>query len=117
MANATLARRQRAWIEGELARADADECAYVLVCGHCPLWSVGEHGSTDLLVSWLNPLLIAHRVTAYAAGHDHTSDFFSADGVGYATLTNSFGKRPSILSNITDARMTAKCALLDSTLS
>ena len=34
---------------------------------------MAEHGSTDVLVKRLRPLLIQYNVTAYFCGHDHNT--------------------------------------------
>lgn len=59
-----------AWLDGALADA-ADACAAVVVVGHHPPYSGGEHGDAPELIARLVPLLEAHGVDAYFAGHDH----------------------------------------------
>jgi len=61
------------WINKTLSNSTAD---FILVCGHYPIWSVAEHGPTDVLVKKLRPMLVENQVTAYLAGHDHTLQFF-----------------------------------------
>jgi hypothetical protein len=46
----------------------------LLVAGHYPVVSMGEHGDTDELKSYLVPLLEKYRVNAYFNGHDHFSE-------------------------------------------
>jgi hypothetical protein len=46
---------------------------WILVAGHYPIFSTGEHGDTDELVEYLNPLLDKYKVHAYVCGHDHFS--------------------------------------------
>ena len=79
--NVTRANQHYSWIENMLANSDAD---YLFVVGHYPIYSVGEHGPTDLLVQYLNPLLFEYNVTAYISGHDHTFEYYLV----YANQTN-----------------------------
>jgi len=60
---------QYAWVEATLAESTAD---WLLVFGHYPIFSVGEHGDTPSLISRLLPLLERHHVDMYVSGHDHT---------------------------------------------
>lgn len=45
---------------------------YLFVAGHYPIHSVASHGPTHCLLERLDPMLRAHNVSAYFAGHDHT---------------------------------------------
>eukprot|EP01084_Bolivina_argentea_P178373 308334_1 len=78
--NKTAANEQYLWIENTLSKSTA---SYLFVVGHYPIWSVGEHGPTNLLVQNLNPMLIKYNVTAYISGHEHTFAYFKTDNIGY----------------------------------
>ncbi|XP_065913697.1 tartrate-resistant acid phosphatase type 5-like isoform X2 [Dysidea avara] len=60
---------QWTWIENTLAASIA---RWLFVLGHHPVWSIDNHGPTQVLVDCLRPLLIKYKVTAYFCGHDHT---------------------------------------------
>ena len=70
---AVTAEEQWAWIEDELKRSTAD---FLFVSGHYPVFSGCEHGSTDILLAKLKPMLEAYNVTAYISGHDHCAEHF-----------------------------------------
>jgi tartrate-resistant acid phosphatase type 5 len=55
-----LAEDEWNWIQNTLAQSTAD---WIIVSGHYPVWSVAEHGPTDLLVKRLRPLLIKYNVS------------------------------------------------------
>ncbi|NWX05741.1 PPA5 phosphatase, partial [Caloenas nicobarica] len=67
--DAAAAAAQLRWLRGRLAASRGDR--FVLLAGHYPLWSAGEHGPSSCLRRLLRPLLRRHRVTAYLSGHDH----------------------------------------------
>jgi hypothetical protein len=58
---------------------------WLLVAGHYPIFSEGEHGDTSALVHRLLPLLRQYRVHAYLNGHDHTLQHISWQGVEFFT--------------------------------
>lgn len=60
-----LAKTQYQWIEETLAASTA---SFIVVCGHYPIYSVAEHGSTSDLVKNLKPMLLKYNVTSYMSG-------------------------------------------------
>lgn len=73
------------WLNEVLASSTAD---WLLVAGHYPVYSGGEHGTTRSLVEQLKPLLERYRVDAYLAGHDHTAQHLYENGVNYYVMGN-----------------------------
>ena len=71
---------QAAWIESTLAASTAD---WLIVAGHYPVYSGGEHGNTDDLITNLEPLLSQYNVDLYLNGHDHALQFLKKDNVNY----------------------------------
>ena len=55
-------------IENELKMFSKQKIPYIIIAGHYPVWAVGEHGPTYLLVQKLRPLLFKYKVTAYFSG-------------------------------------------------
>lgn len=47
---------------------------WLIVVGHYPIFSRGEHGDISELKEYLLPLLIKYKVNAYICGHDHISE-------------------------------------------
>lgn len=62
------AREQMEWLQNELSTSTAD---YIVVGGHYPVWSIGNHGPTKQLLEELKPMFEKYRVTSYLCGHDH----------------------------------------------
>eukprot|EP00287_Rhodomonas_sp_CCMP768_P026371 CAMPEP_0202844016 /NCGR_PEP_ID=MMETSP1389-20130828/66107_1 /ASSEMBLY_ACC=CAM_ASM_000865 /TAXON_ID=302021 /ORGANISM="Rhodomonas sp., Strain CCMP768" /LENGTH=149 /DNA_ID=CAMNT_0049521235 /DNA_START=36 /DNA_END=485 /DNA_ORIENTATION=- len=71
---------QMTWLEETLAASTAD---WLVVVGHYPVLSGGEHGSTQSLITGLKPLLEKYHVDAYIGGHDHTLQHLEDGGVSY----------------------------------
>ena len=93
-------KNQLFFIEDMLQEAARDPPTWLLVVGHYPVFSRGQHGDTDELVQYLQPLLVQYGVQAYICGHDHISEHLSADGIEYfvsgaGSMTDSLGKEDS----------------------
>lgn len=78
--------KQIPWIEEALA-ASAN-ATWAIVVGHYPVYSVGSHGTTSLLVKKLAPLLTKYKVGAYINGHEHGLQYIRANDVSYITTGN-----------------------------
>ncbi len=63
--------QQLAWLEQELGASDA---VWKVVVGHHPLYSHSKRPFNLTLIRRLEPLLVAHDVDLYVAGHDHVLD-------------------------------------------
>lgn len=72
---------QMAWLKRELARPRESE--WLVVVGHHPLFSNGDHGDNGVLQRELGPLFEQHDVDLYIAGHDH--DLQHLEVPGYET--------------------------------
>ncbi|CAH1791709.1 unnamed protein product [Owenia fusiformis] len=62
---------QLRWLRKTLATSRAD---WIIVCGHHPIYSTGEHGISAALYRYVRPYLEHHRVALYIAGHDHNME-------------------------------------------
>jgi len=67
---------QYEWIENELKTSTAE---IILVNGHYPVFSVGDHGPTSELVNNLIPLLNKYKVNAFLSGHDHVVEHITSE--------------------------------------
>lgn len=71
---------QLAWISSAVETSEAD---WLVVSGHRPIYSNGEHGSNTVLISQLNNIL-RNRVDIYLSGHDHNIQILAPiEGVYY----------------------------------
>lgn len=71
---------QLRWLEDTLAASKAD---WLVVAGHFPVLSGGEHGDTSELKDDIKPLLERYDVDCYVSGHDHTLQALFSDRVWY----------------------------------
>merc|ERR1719321_2634574 len=72
------------FIKKTLQSSTAD---FLIVGGHYPVYSVGEHGPTRCLQEKLKPLLIQYKVSAWMNGHDHSEQHIDVgDGVQYHVI-------------------------------
>lgn len=71
---ATRIENQLRHIDAMLDAASQKEPTWLLVAGHYPIFSIGEHGDNSELQSYLQPLLRRYNVDAYFCGHDHLSE-------------------------------------------
>ena len=69
-------------IESIISKSKA---TWLIVAGHYPVYSMGEHGDTLQLIERIVPLLHKYRIQAYLNGHDHTLQHISWRGVEYFT--------------------------------
>lgn len=75
-----MAKLQLQWLEHTLNSSKAD---WIVVAGHYPIFSGGEHGNTPELQEVVKPLLERYKVDAYLCGHDHTLQHLRSDGIDY----------------------------------
>jgi acid phosphatase len=72
---------QANWLDSSLKRLN--DAPWRIVYGHHPVYSDGEHGDTARMVKQLLPILKAHRVDVYLAGHDHDLQYLEQDGIHF----------------------------------
>ena len=63
----------------------ASTATWLIVAGHHPIFSRGEHGDTAALQTRLLPILQKYGVHAYLNGHDHTLQHISWQGLEFFT--------------------------------
>lgn len=93
--------KQYAWLEATLAESTAD---WLLVFGHHPVFSAGEHGDTPSLVTRLLPVLEKHHVDMYVSGHDHTLQHLQHQPKTHTQFfVNGNGAKMGLVRNVTQA--------------
>ena len=69
---------QLKWLEAELQKPRTTP--YLVVLGHHPVYSNGQHGDTATLVRDWDPLLRKYKADFYFAGHDHDMQHIEFEG-------------------------------------
>jgi len=82
-----------AWIDATLESLSST-ATWLIVAGHYPIISIGEHGDNQYLIDDLLPLLLKHNVHAYINGHDHMHQHVYKDGLHHITAGNAAGRGP-----------------------
>lgn len=82
-------RDQLTHVERMLQEARNMNPSWLLMCGHYPIYSRGQHGDTDELITYLQPLLEKYEVRAYFAGHDHISEHLRYDDCRFEVCYNA----------------------------
>jgi len=79
------AEKERAWLEAELARADAEPgLAWRFIVVHHGPWSSGHHGdNVKMLMAGVPEMLVRHHVDLVLAGHDHIYERGEREGLKY----------------------------------
>lgn len=73
--------QQRDWLAGALTKHAS--ARWKVVYGHHPVFSDGHHGDERRLNEKLLPVLKAHKVDVYLAGHDHDMQHFEVDNIQF----------------------------------
>lgn len=81
------------WIDETLAAATT-RANWIIVAGHYPIYSIGEHGDDQFLIDDLLPILLQYKVHAYLAGHDHSHQHIYKDGLHHIISGNTAGRGP-----------------------
>jgi len=82
---------QLKWLEKKLK--ESIQSKWLLVVGHHPVFSGGNHGSTPALVTDVSPLLEKYQVTAYICGHNHGLEHLHWNNVHYL-VSGAGGYKP-----------------------
>lgn len=79
------------WLDSTLAAATEQ---WLIVVGHHPIYSNGNHGNTLGMIRHVKPLLEKHKVALYLAGHDHDLQVLApVEGVHYVVSGGGGGSR------------------------
>lgn len=88
-------------VESMLQEATANNPTFLIVAGHYPIVSRGEHGDMSELLINLEPLLVQYGVDVYICGHDHLSMHLKYHGidhfiVGSGSMISGLGSYSSL---------------------
>ncbi len=87
---------QMSHLRSMLDAANSSRPDYLIVSGHYPVVSKGEHGDISSLVSLLHPLFKEYEVDMYIAGHDHIGSHLTYENIHYdifgaGSMTSTLG--------------------------
>lgn len=74
-------KEQMNWLRKVLK--DIDNCSWVVVVGHYPIFSTGSHGDSTEMQRVLRPILLEHNIDAYVCGHDHSLQHLYDRNINY----------------------------------
>lgn len=83
---------QLSWLQQSLQSSTSN---WLIVVGHYPVFSVGEHGDCADNAVAIQNLLEKHQVDLYLCGHDHTMQHLQNNGIDYYVNGNG-AKRGSV---------------------
>eukprot|EP00607_Mallomonas_marina_P004187 CAMPEP_0182428158 /NCGR_PEP_ID=MMETSP1167-20130531/21065_1 /TAXON_ID=2988 /ORGANISM="Mallomonas Sp, Strain CCMP3275" /LENGTH=373 /DNA_ID=CAMNT_0024610861 /DNA_START=395 /DNA_END=1516 /DNA_ORIENTATION=- len=81
------------WIDDVLSEQNKTS-TWMVVAGHYPIYSMGEHGDDAYLIKDLLPILLKHKVHAYFAGHDHLHEHIEMHDMHFFVTGGSGGRGP-----------------------
>jgi tartrate-resistant acid phosphatase type 5 len=74
------------WLENQLSASTAH---WKIVIGHHPIYSNGDHGNNDILITKINSLLIDNNVDLYIAGHEHNLELIKNETGPYYIISGA----------------------------
>ena len=87
------AAEQLRWLEGELAERGG--ATWVVVTGHHPVYSAGDHGDSPAMLQQVWPLLRKYGADVYLSGHDHSLQLLT-DGAVTFVVSGAGSKRGTL---------------------
>lgn len=67
----------------KIAKFSTTNAYYYIILGHYPVWSIGELGPNDCLISKLRTTLHKYKVDGYFSGHEHAMEHFRDTYMGH----------------------------------
>lgn len=94
-------KNQMSHLKSMLDAANSSRPDYLIVSGHYPVVSKGEHGDISSLVSLLHPLFKEYEVDLYVSGHDHIGSHLTYENIHYdifgaGSMTSTLGNYNTI---------------------